>query len=193
MIRIGLVGESPNDTDSIKNLLLGKYSNLIFKHISGDQTGTQLYNEKTKRIVHSYYEKYKIDFVVYISDMDYHEGDLVRRKFIENWVHNIDKDLPSTGILLLNIHELEALILADIDSFNNHFNSKIKFATDPMKKIKPKEFLMDKTKKHSRTYRESDAPEIFNLLDINKVIEKCEYFGAFIMKFERKISAIMQA
>src|ERR1017187_3592173 len=189
-MKIGLVGEDPNDTSSIKNLLRKKYPKVEFINISGGQRGFRLDNvNKTKRVIESNASRNKINFIIYIRDMDSHEHDKVKMTERVNWFNALDKDSKNKGILLLNIHELEALILADIDSFNALFNIKIKFTKNPMFQVEPKEFLMDKTKKHSRTYHERDAPEIFNKLKIEEVIKKCKYFEVLIKAFEEKINA----
>lgn len=69
---IGLVGEAPNDTNAIKNLLSKQYSipNYYFYPILDHIHGTQLDNPKTKRLLRIEYEFKKPDIVIFIRDLD---------------------------------------------------------------------------------------------------------------------------
>jgi len=74
------------------------------------------------------------------------------------------------GIYLLNIYEIEALILADIDTFNEIYQTKIKTIQNVMEVIEPKEYL----KMRAKNYVESQNPKIFELLQFEKVLN-CTY------------------
>jgi hypothetical protein len=85
----------------------------------------------------------------------------------------------------LNITELESLILADIETFNNIYKTKIKYTKNPEFKSDPKKVLRDKTRGNAREYNENDAPDIFKKIDLNK-IKKCKSFKKFLTEFESK-------
>lgn len=69
-MRIGLVGEAPNDTEAIKNLLNKKYSALEFFFMLNNINGSNLDNQKTKRLLRIEYEFEKPDIVIFIRDLD---------------------------------------------------------------------------------------------------------------------------
>lgn len=91
--------------------------------------------------------------------------------------------------MLLNIWELEALIFADIDTFNKRYKVSHSFKGDPMRVKEPKEVLMRITKKGAKQYKESHCPEIFSSLDIERIKANCKYFHTFITEFESKLTA----
>ena len=65
---------------------------------------------------------------------------------------------------------MEALILADIDSFNDYYGLKTKPIGDPMTKSEPKEILKKLTTKTQKgEYKESDALAIFQNLKFKTI------------------------
>jgi hypothetical protein len=188
MIRIGLVGENPNDTFSIKNLLLKKYKQIQFDPITKKVRGTHLNNiRKLGDIIES--ELTDTDFrdIIFVTDLDGLESHKERVKQKEEWFKELNRKVRGKGIFLLNIYQLEALILSDISNFNKFFGTKIKFTGDPMKQNRPKEHLKKMTSNHRRKYKESDCPEIFARLDINVLVKNCRYFSTFLTEFDVRI------
>jgi hypothetical protein len=178
-MKIGLVGEAPNDTQSIKNLLLKKYTDTSYEFVFMLQriNGSSLDSQKTKRLLRIEFELQKLNFVIFIRDLDStlpNKSKLDGRKIYFNNSNNI---VDKRGIHLLHIYEIEALILADIETFNKIYKTQIKKFEDVMKVKEPKELL----KKASKNYNESHNPEIFDKLNFNKVLE-CNYFENFIKK-----------
>ena len=187
MKKIGLIGESPNDTQAILNLLRKKYQDkvqfvILLKRITGHQLDAI---NKITRLLRAEWDK-SLDFVIYIRDLDDLETNREKIQQREKWFHDLEKCTNGKGILLLNIYELEALILADINCFNKHYGTTLQIKGDPMRKKNPKEFLQEKTRKKKK-YKESDCPDLFSSLNIKKLIFKCKYFGAFIVEFEKKL------
>jgi hypothetical protein len=88
------------------------------------------------------------------------------------------------GIYLLHIYEIEALILSDIEIFNQIYNSKLSPVEDPMFIEEPKEYLRER----EQNYNESHNPEIFKSIRFEKALE-CRYFSEFISKFDKIVSA----
>lgn len=184
-MRIGLIGESPFDTYAIINLLSKKYPH-TYKVVLERIKGYHLDNKKNCNNIVISLKKDPYDLVIFIRDLDSDEGDSEAKKKKMDWFNYLSSQSKIPSIFLLNIYELEALMLADIDNFNALFNSKINFTGDPSMKKDPKEFLMTKTKKGKREYKESDTEEIFKKLDIDKIKSKCKYFKIFIDEFEEK-------
>lgn len=183
-MKIGLVGEAPNDSNAIKNLLNKKYGlpDYLFYALLNNIHGSQLDNQKTKRLLRIEYEIEKPDIVIFIRDLD---GTLKKNTTLKSrnkYFGDCNKVVDKKGIFLLNIYEIEALIISDIETFNRFFNCQLTYEGDPMEVKNPKEDL--KSKCHQ--FKESLNPDIFELLTFETVKQNCTYFNTFILKFERK-------
>ena len=181
-MNIGLVGEAPSDTSSIQNLLERKYSDVKYFAMLNGINGSMLDNQKTKRLLRIEYEQTQPQVVVFIRDLDglITEQDKIdaRKKYFTEFNSVVDKK----GILLLNIYEIEALIFADVDSFNVRYSSNIQSVEDPSHITDPK----GKLKLECKKYKESENPEIFKILIFDKLLN-CSYFKEFCNKFEKSI------
>lgn len=180
---VGLVGEAPNDTQSIKNLLGKFYQSISFESLLKDIHGSQIESQKTKRFLRSEYELKKPDIVVFIRDLDALENDAVQLELRKQYFRDFNTVVDRKGIYLLNIFEIEALILADIDCFNRIYKTAVSKIVDPMKVKEPKEFLKLATKKTVASYNESRNPNLFSELNLDVLLTNCRYFSAFIQEF----------
>ena len=65
---IGLIGESPNDTQSLENLLSKKYPKLRFKELIRNITGSNLdhiyTNEKNKKLLEAELKGKKYELII---------------------------------------------------------------------------------------------------------------------------------
>jgi len=186
MIVVGLIGEDPYDTNAIQNLLNKKYGTQVrFVSISKRFTGCQLDSDKFFRTLKI--ESKKCQIVVCIRDLD---GFPSQTHLIHNrkkWLNNICKNVSCDSVLLLNIWELEAFILGDVDTFNQFYKIDLKYTGNPSTLREPKEWLKSKTQKLKGPYKESDCPDLFLSLNYNKVLDRCKFFSTFIADFEHKI------
>ena len=185
-MKIGLVGEAPNDTNAIQNLLRKQYASLDYEFfpLINNIHGSELDNQKTKRSLQREYETEKPDVVIFIRDLD---GTIKNNTAMEarrNYFRSSNSIVNKKGILLLNIFEIEALIIADIEAFNRHFNCQLKYEGDLMEVEQPKEDLKMKCNR----FNESANPELFTLLSFETVRRNCSYFHQFIVKFEKKVN-----
>jgi hypothetical protein len=188
MVRIGLIGEDPNDTSSISNLLLQKYrGRILFFPLAKGIRGFQLNNPKIRRSLPIEFADKKCKFVLYIRDVDGFKSDQLKVKAVQRWFTELDSTINRTGILLNNIWELEALILADITTFNKLYGTTYNFKGDPVTIKEPKELLKQITRKQKKQYKESHCPEIFEVLNFQTVVSRCSYFKDFIENFEAKL------
>jgi len=184
-MKIGLVGEAPNDTHALKNLLIKRYHEDTFEFVFLLQriNGSNLDSQKTKRFLRLEFENQKPDLVIFIRDLDALLVDKdkldERKKYFSDFNSVVDK----TGIYLLNVFEIEALILADINTFNSIYHTEIEIFENVMIVVEPKELLKKATKK----FNESHNVEIFSKLDFEKVME-CQYFNDFINSFEKRLN-----
>lgn len=183
-MKIGLVGEAPNDTKSLQNLLTRKYTQEKIQFVSmlKIQNGSTLDSSKTYRLLEIENKIQKPDLIIFIRDLD---GVLPNRaKQLERLLYfrKANRRVNNIGIFLLHIYEIEALILADIETFNLMYNVKVAKFEDVMKISEPKEVL----KAASKNYSVSDNSKIFEKLRLDKLLE-CKYFEKFIIELDRKI------
>jgi len=86
MIKIGLVGEDPNDTKSIQNLLLQEYRGRIkFEILAKRITGYQLDNPKIKRSLPIEVKDKKCQIVILIRDTDGFQSKNSKVMKVQNW------------------------------------------------------------------------------------------------------------
>lgn len=182
MIRVGLIGEDPYDKQSIKNLLSRKYLDVEFKPILKGVTGGGLDSPKTARAIAQELKFGKFNFLVFIRDLDGFPSQQHLLSKMNTWFEKLK--ITKLDILLLNIWELEALIFADIETFNNKYGTNIRFTGNPMMVDNPKEKLKEQTFKLKSKYQESDCPAIFNLLNIEVIAKQCGAFKHFLEKFD---------
>mgnify|MGYP000878480721 CR=1 FL=1 len=183
-MKIGLVVENPNDTIAIRALLRNRLGNDIeFFDLLRNVNGDDLENQKIKHRFRREFQIEKPEIVLFIRDLDALEHDLAqlerRKAYFGEWNNVVDKK----GVFLLNIYELEALIWADIDTYNIYASLSIQPPLDPMLIVDPKGEL----RKHG-PYNEGQAREIFHLLRPDIVAQNCRYFADFLKEFERRIA-----
>jgi hypothetical protein len=182
MIKVGLIGEDPNDTDSIQNLLLQKLKGKAsFVKLLKNKRGHQLNNNRTSESLKIEYRDKKPDLVVFIRDTDCLVTESQKINKTIKWFTDLSRGIAKP-MLLLNIYELEALVIADIKTFNKVFGTSIANTKNVHYIKEPKEFLINKTSKGRRVYKESDCPDLFKLLDIDVVASNCTEFKKFLTK-----------
>lgn len=184
-MKIGLVGEAPNDTQAIKNILHKKYSkeDVNFFFMLQRLNGSQLDSQKTKNFLRKEYQLQKPDLVIFIRDLDSILPNKPQKDKLKLYFTESNSVVDKKGIFLLHIYEIEALILSDISTFNSIYNTEIVINTDVMTIEEPKEFL----KKHTRKYSESHNANIFEQLDFENLL-KCDYFKRFIDDLDKIIN-----
>lgn len=188
MIKVGLVGEDPSDTSSIKNLLKTKYSDSVnFKPMLRNIRGHQLDNVKVTRSLAVEAKTEKCKFIIYIRDLDGlpTQQDLIIKK--KSWFDNLNLITGKNNIFLLNIWELETLIFADIENFNKSYKTSLKCPGNPMHIADPKGRLKEATRKLNKKFEESHCPDIFNLLNLNTISNNCTFFKTFLTDFDKRL------
>ncbi len=180
MKRIGLVGEDPNDTASIKNLLAQKFGQQVFfKPLLKNIRGHQLDNNSTERSLKAELLNEDFDTIIFIRDIDGLQSENLKVNKVAKWFAKLNAASGSIGVLLKNIYELEALIFADIETFNNLYKTKIRDDRNIHFIKDPKEVLKEKTRKGKKQYKESDCPELFKKLRYDVVKANSTMFSDF--------------
>jgi len=187
-MKIGLVGEAPGDTGAIKNLLSRNYNNLDFIELLQRIDGSMLDNKKAIRQVRREFEIERPDIVLVIRDLDSHEKDGKKLKERKDTFSRLNSIVDKKAIFLLNIYELEALILADIQTFNKKYGCEVEQYPDPMKVADPKEVLISASRKAGKPFDVSHNPEIFSLLNFDAVKNNCRYFALFVKQFNKVLA-----
>lgn len=182
-MNVGVVGESKHETRALIALLKNCLTHINFVRLIKNQPeGSQWKNKKTlKNLRLSVNTTASNKVGIFSHDLDGPESNDSLKREKKKIFEGVKKSLSNLGQLLylLNIQELEALILADIETFNKEYRTTLKFSKPEAKKD-PKEFLEQKTEKAKKQYQESHCPELFAKLNPDTVQAKCAYFKAFI-------------
>jgi len=198
-MKIGIISENYfYDSTAYKNLL-SKYTfkkgqrtlKVSFVPICKNVEGNNILTPKAVKTINAECQQKEINFVILAKDSDGLPSEEKKILELTNKIERIAKQTVPTIIPFLVIFEQEALILADIQTFNKIYSTKSTFSKNPKFQAEPKEFLKHLTNKSKRKFKESDTPEIFQQLDFNKVYQKHKgdnSFQSFIDELESVIA-----
>jgi len=194
MIKIALIGEDPNDTTAIQNLLIPRFGSVAqFKAICENLKGYQLESAKFFKQVGIETNGGKFDLVLCIRDLDAFKSETRKVNERLKWYQKVRQSATSCKtILLLNIWELEAMLFADLELFNRKYGTSLSYTKDPTSIKDPKEKLKSETRKAKRKYVESDCRDLFCELDFNKVLSRCSFFREFILDLQSKHTSLQK-
>jgi hypothetical protein len=142
--------------------------------------GSNLDNQKIKHLLRREFQIERPDFVLFVRDLDGLEHHAEQLNYRKACFTEFNSVIDKKGILLLNIYELEALLLTDIEAVYKYYGKEIGHVEDCMLIESPKEFL----KKNISAYSTGHNPDLFGLLDFKIVVAKCRYFKKFDEDFE---------
>ena len=195
MIKIGIIGENyQNDACAFKAFLTPQYrSEIMFVPILKSLNGGTPPIDKVSRMLPTEIQKHELNAILYIRDLDKDIERLDRNR----WFTNMQKRTPVQSIFFLAVMELEALILADVETFNLNFGIQQQYSKNPKFEVDPKAKLRFWTQKGKakRQYDENCAEEIFSKLNFNTVYKKHsgnDSFQAFIDVFETQFNVSHQ-
>ena len=186
MIKIGIIGENyQNDACAFKAFLTPLYKGKIafvpiLKSLNG---GTPPVN-KVLRLLPIEIQKNQLNALLCLLDLDKE----AKRNERNLWFSTIQKGVSVNSIFYLAVMELEALILADIETFNKIYGIKRHYPKNPKFEDDPKGKLRVWTEKGKNKYDENHAEEIFKKLRFDVVYKKHsgdDSFQEFIDKFEK--------
>ena len=194
VFRVGLLGESPNDTASLEALLGRRYGEqLRFVSISPDITGSQLDNPKLQKIVHSNYRIKQPDVVVVSRDLDAPATNRAQVLKRNGFFNKMNKSMGKQGVYLLHIQAMEALIAADIRVFNARYRCVCAVPADPTSIADPAMFLKNATLRGKLHYDEGHCAALLREVDYDTLLAACPYFNAFDQKFSARLRALAAA
>jgi hypothetical protein len=188
MKRIGIISENyQNDACAFKAFLTPRYEGKIeFVPLYRGQDSAPPIN-KVIRTMPGDISKHKLDAVLCMRDLDKEAERVIKN----HWYKSIQKGIAIKSIFFLAVMELEALILGDIDIFNEKYSIKGNYDKDPKLEEKPKELLKARTEKPKakKQYHQNDCLDIFTELRFDIVYKKHkdkDSFQAFIDEFEEE-------
>lgn len=209
MVKIGLIGENPNDTSVVAKLLLQQLEGKVdFFPMLNDVNGDNLDTDHALRMIRREYEIHRPSLIIYIRDLDDLETNkekIAARKAVFKKRYN---RVEGKAMLLLIVVESEALVLADIDGFSQylllqklrkdpaltleqkeHFMQANKdllaHVGDPMHEPDPKQTLIDLF-----GYDEGKLPRIAEHLRLSIVLQNHRGFALFFKRFLKKLKHI---
>ena len=186
-LRIGLVGENSNDTKAIKSLLERMIDGgCEFRQLFRNATGSLLDQAGGATRLRRDYELFQPDLVVFIRDLDALEEDKNAMRKRQEFFQRRNRTVDRKGIFLLHVWEIEALILADVECFNQKFGTNLPQVGDVMRIVFPKEYLQAEAR-----YRESHCPELIAEANIENMRLNCRYFQRFEDRLQERLQRLV--
>jgi hypothetical protein len=209
MVRIGLIGENPNDTSIVAKLLIQTLGEKVdFFPMLNDVNGDNLDTDHALRMIRREFELHRPSLIIYIRDLDALETDkekIAARKAV--FKKRYDR-VEGKAILLLIVVESEALVLADIDGFLQYLlmqklrkepslsleqrevfvqanKDLLAHVEDPMHELDPKQTLIDLF-----GYDEGKLARIAEYLRLPVVLQNHRGFALFFKRFLKKLEQI---
>jgi hypothetical protein len=185
--RIGIIGDSyDNDAVPYKILLSKKIKEAEFIPLLPGVKGNNV--PKICRMLPTELEKRALDMVICSTDLDALESNIYEIELkTKQWFEPIDKAASHKGVFFLVIAELEAIILADFNTFKKIYKIKSSIKKTPMSYAQPKEELKKLTEKTGKKYHENHAADIFQELDFDIIKNNHHGFSRFIDKLNDEI------
>ena len=188
MIRIGVIGENKNDVEAVSGLLKQKFPNqFYFQQLLPNINGSNLDDKNDNHLViklRREFELEELDYVLYIRDLDAPIEDREKVKFRKKRFNRFARVVDNQAIFMLNIYELEALILANFETYKSHIgNMELVFDEKTAHTIPEP----DKKLNEFSNYSKSDVKDIFPKLNFDVLLENHLYFKRFVVEFCKMI------
>ena len=188
VFRVGLLGESPNDTKAVARLLAPRYGGRVeFFSLVDNVTGDNLEMAGTFKILRREWQLERPNLVVVIRDLDALETDRAQLRKRRAYFRKVQKQVGESSLLLLNVYSIEALIAADIDTFNDHYTVHCVVPADVMTIEKPVEVLKAATQHGKLRYLEGHCGDLLAQADYDKLLRNCRYFRRFDADFAARL------
>ncbi len=178
MVRIGLVGEFPNDMEIISSILSKKYSGIEFFQLIFGIHGSELENQRTKAVLRKSYERLKPDYILFIRDLDSSEADKFQMEKRKAYFTEFNSVLDKKGFYLLHIQEIEALLLTDVNILNDYYGSKLEQVDDCIEITSPKDYIVQRIKQ----YKPGNNLTLLEKYPFDTLMNNCRYFHEFISR-----------
>ena len=194
IFRVGLLGESPNDTKAIAALLASRYRGRVaFFPLVNNITGDNLETAGTFRQLRREYQYERPNLVVVIRDLDALETDKAQLRKRRAYFRKVKKQVGASALYLLNIYSIEALIAAHIAVFNDYYDVRCVVEADVMTIEKPVELLKAATQTSKLRYLEGHCGDLLARADYEMLLRNCRYFRVFDMAFAAQLPPTPEA
>ncbi len=190
VFRVGLLGESPNDTKAVARLLGPRYGGQVeFFTLVRNVTGDNLDTQGAFRQLRRDYQSERPNLVVVIRDLDALETDKAQLRQRQAYFRKVAKQVggKKKAVYLLNIYSIEALIAAHIERFNEYYSSACRIEGDVMHIEKPVELLKEATRHCKKQYLEGNCGTLLALVNYEVLLSNCRYFQAFDTELRSKL------
>jgi hypothetical protein len=181
MVKIGIIAENKNDAKAISSLFKNNFPQQFdFHHVLPLVTGSQLDDENSNHLVlklRREFEFEELNYILYIRDLDALITDLEKVRFRKKRFQRFARTVNNKAIFMLNIYEIEALILADIETYKEYKNNP-DLSFDVSKAI-----LTVEPDKMLPTYNKGELVKIIPLLNIENLKANHKYFEVFLSQF----------
>ena len=186
--RVGLLGETPNDTTAIAGLLARRYGERVaFFTLVRGLTGDQLKDALGRKQIRREYQYERPDLVIFIRDLDALEADRPQYRARQQEFWAINALVGDKALYLLHIYSIEALIAADIAVFEAYYQCQCPIAGDVMLLEKPVELFKAATKAGKKQYNEGHCDQLLAQADYDRLLANCRYFQAFDADFAARL------
>lgn len=192
LFRVGLLGESPNDTKAVAKLLTPRYGAQVeFITLIDNVTGDNLETQGAFRQLRREYQLERPSLVLVIRDLDALEMKRNRVKYRSRYRYfrKVNRQVNGRALYLLSIYTIEALVAAHIESFNAYYGCQCEIDGDVMKIEKPIEVLRAATKNCEKQYLEGHCGDLLARADYDTLLRNCRYFRAFDAAFAARLPA----
>ncbi len=175
MKRVGIIGENyENDSKPLRHLLSRVFDKqkAVFIPILPKFEGNQL--ERIRKLLIALKSEIitkRLDYLILMRDLDGLQSEVGKVEIRNNWFKKVTNGTSKKCIPFLIIYELEALILADIATFNKIYKTKYQPKGNPKFQKDPKGLLKKLTARPKKTYHESHAADIFQKINHQELIK----------------------
>ena len=186
--RVGLLGETPNDTTAMQALLVRRYGDRVtFFTLVRGVTGDSLKDALERKLIRREYQCERPDLVLFIRDLDALETDRAQYRARQREFREINALLDGKAIYLLHIYTIEALIAAHIAVFEDHYQCQCPINGDVMLIEKPVELFKAVTKTCKKQYKEGHCADLLAQADYDQLLANCRYFRDFDAAFAARV------
>lgn len=182
MVKLGIIAE---DNTDIQTLLafIKRITSAKFKKKLHSCKGCGKIKNKGRKQIDRWLSSEGVTHIIICHDLDSNEQVKLKKlhKNLSEMIKPFSKHSENMCIVI-PIEEIEAWFLADTDLLNNKFKGmKLKKIYHPETVKKPKEHIIQASKKHSkpRYIPKNDNPKLAQKADISLIKNKCPQFDKF--------------
>ena len=170
--KIAILGEHPdNDAEAFRVLLEKRpYPKVQFsvpiRQLRGGDLKVPL---AVARYIKNAMREKDIDNFIILHDLDGVLSETEKVRMMDEWFDKLNKAIDNIGIFYLVVAETEALLLADIETVNKRYSTKLKKYGNPMMVSDPKKELREKTEKSKSKYEPSHCNNLMENISFQEV------------------------